>query len=106
MCRDSTAAKINSCTPPAATVSGSGYKPSCPKSSWHFTPGRRQRREPSCPESGIAPVDGEPVHRPIRHDHTLPGEQFLDRYDRQLLLSTFIDLAAADPATDLLLIDQ
>jgi hypothetical protein len=46
------------------------------------------------------------VHRPIRHDHTLPGEQFLDRYDRQLLLSTFIDLAAADPATDLLLIDQ
>jgi hypothetical protein len=50
---------------------------------------------------------GEPVQRPIRQPHSLPGQHLLDLHHRQRLARDPVTLAAADPDADLpLMLEQ
>ena len=60
------------------------------------------------PASGAEPASlhGEPVQRPIRHPHPLPGQQLLDLHDRQRVVLDPAVFDAGHPGPDLLLIRE
>lgn len=103
MCRERTAVKISACIRRCFPVSGSvsraqlGEVELALHARLAVDDADRARADPE-----PAPLDREPVQRPVRHLDTLAGQQLLDLPDAQCVPA----IAAAHPGADLLLVAE